>query len=117
MKLNRRQLRKLILRETRIISESSMKIDSNKLTAAIMAGGAVTAAMPGASIPMAMILGLIAGEKLVDAPKALYDGLNPDIKLALDGLVEAIKVLPSKYKKSLIESVVELINGATESIS
>jgi len=114
MKLNRRQLRKLILRETRIISESPMKIDANKLTAAIMAGGAATAAMPPA---MAMILGLVTGEALASAPQALYDGLDQDIKLALDGLVEAIKAVPSKYKKSFIESVVELINSATESIS
>ena len=111
MKLNRSQLRKLIIKETRLITESPA--DAGAVSAAIAAGGAASA-MPAAA---AMIVALVTGKALAGTAEAMYDALDDKVKIALDGLVAAIQAVPENMKDSLIEAVVELINDATASIS
>ena len=111
MKLNRQQLRRIILSETRLITESA---SSAAVAAAIAASGAGMDKVSGGG---ALIVALVLGKTLDIASKALYDGLDESIRIALDGLVAAIKSVPENMKNSLIELVVELINDATASIS
>ena len=111
MKLNRSQLRKLIIKETRLITESPA--DAGAVSAAIAAGGAASG-MPAAA---AMIVALVTGKALAGTAEAMYDALDDKVKIALDGLVAAIQAVPENMKDSLIEAVVELINDATASIS
>lgn len=109
MRLTRTQLRRMIIKEVRMMQEGA-----NELTQMI---AAATAGSPMGPAMNAMISGLVAGNALDGEAQKLYDSLPEEIQIALDGLVIAIKALPGKAKESVIKKCVEAINSVTDAIS
>lgn len=114
MRLNRRQLRKLI-NETVMLEQASdsKKVDPSDVVSAVLKGTTYAGGIPGG---LGVLVSLSLGKTLAGEAKEFYDGLDPRIKTALNGFAEAIKAVPDNMKESLILTAVEFIEGATDLI-
>lgn len=120
MKLNRRKLRKLIISEVKRLHEAEdmeyPTLTKQEIVDAMNSGIDIGMSTQNMAAPALMVLMLIQKKSLQGQAALLYNSLDPRIQDALDSLIAAIQAVPEKMKEGLIESVVDLINGATKSL-
>ncbi len=112
MKINRRQLRRLIIAE----AAKADKADKKEHVINAIKVGALARTSPILATPYGLFTLLVLGKQLDKASQAVYKSLDPRIKSALDGLVSAVKSVPGDIKESLIITAVEYIDSIANSI-